>query len=73
MHGKSALQEVLEGNTDLSSLDKKLKQFETQLCDPNIDPDEMNNVLIEMGEVQTEFEKLGGMSLNQMRKKYSLD
>ncbi|MCB9062070.1 MAG: ABC-F family ATP-binding cassette domain-containing protein [Halobacteriovoraceae bacterium] len=68
MHGKSALQEVLEGNTDLSSLDKKLKQFETQLCDPNIDPDEMNNVLIEMGEVQTEFEKLGGYELESNAK-----
>lgn len=63
MHGKSALQEVLDGNERLSYLSKKLKDFEEKLCDPDLDPDEMNTVLEEMGDSQTEFEKLGGYEL----------
>jgi ATP-binding cassette subfamily F protein 3 len=63
MHGKTALQEVLDGSERLSFLSKKLKEFEHKLCDPDIDPDQMNELLMEMGDVQTEFEKLGGYDL----------
>jgi ATP-binding cassette subfamily F protein 3 len=63
MQGKTALQEVIDGNARLSELGSKLKQYEEKLCDPNIDPDEMNDILMEMGDVQTEFEKLGGYEL----------
>lgn len=63
MQGKTALQEVLDGNVRLSYLSKKLKEFEEKLCDPDLDPDQMNDLLMEMGDVQTEFEKLGGYDL----------
>lgn len=63
MRGKTALKEVLDGNLRLSELSAKLKEFEEKLCDPDLDPDEMNDVLMQMGDVQTEFEKLGGYDL----------
>lgn len=63
MMGKTALQEVLEGDDELKTLQEKLREYETKLCDPDIDPDEMNKVLEKMGDVQTEFEKRGGYEL----------
>lgn len=63
MAGTSALEEVKNGNARLGELEAQLKVFETKLCDPDMDPDAMNSVLEEMGEVQTEFEKLGGYEL----------
>lgn len=63
MHGNTALQEVIDGNKRLSELAKKLKLFEEKLCDPDMGADEMNDLLMEMGDVQTEFEKLGGYDL----------
>jgi len=61
--GKSALEVVLSGDQKIQMLQEKLKIFEEKLCDPDLDPDEMNNVLIKMGDVQTEFEKRGGYDL----------
>jgi len=61
--GSSALTEVMSGNEKLKSLGEKLKIFENDLCDPNLDPDKMNLILEEMGEVQTQFEKMGGYDL----------
>ncbi len=63
MRGKTALQEVIDGNERVSELSKKLKEYEEKLCDPEIDPDEMNKVLEKMGDDQTEFEKLGGYEI----------
>jgi ATP-binding cassette subfamily F protein 3 len=63
MKGKSALQVVLSGDEKVQQLQDKLTEFETLLCDPDLDPDKMNEVLMEMGEVQTEFEKRGGYDL----------
>ena len=63
MKGRSALQEVIEGNKRVAELTRNLKGYEEKLCDPEIDPDEMNKVLEAMGDAQTEFEKLGGYEL----------
>lgn len=63
MRGKTALQEVIGGNKRLEFLGARLKEIEEKLCDPDIDPDQMNEILVEMGDVQTEFEKLGGYDL----------
>lgn len=63
LRGSSALSEVMAGNQELQSLGEKLKEFEDKLCDPNIDPDEMNEILEKMGDVQTKFEKMGGYDL----------
>jgi ATP-binding cassette subfamily F protein 3 len=63
MSGTTALEEVMSGSQRVKELGDKLKVFEQKLCDPDIDPDEMNEVLEKMGDAQTEFEKLGGYDL----------
>lgn len=63
MKGNSALQEVISGNNRVMELSKKLTIYEEKLCDPNLDPDEMNDILEKMGDDQTEFEKIGGFSI----------
>ena len=63
MKGDSALKVVMSGDEQIAILQKKLTEFENKLCDPDLDPDEMNIVLERMGEVQTEFEKRGGYDL----------
>ncbi len=60
MKGRTALEEVMAGHGRMAYLGSELKKIEEQLCDPNIDPDEMNKTLVAMGDFQTEFEKLGG-------------
>ena len=64
MKGKTALQEVVEGDKVVAELQKKLREFEVMLadCDKYTD-DEMNDILIKMGDVQTDFEKVGGYDL----------
>ncbi|OUR97927.1 glycosyl transferase family 1 [Halobacteriovorax marinus] len=63
MQGRTALEEVVEGDASISEMKVKLRAFEEQLCDPELDPDEMNTILNRMGEVQTLFEKVGGYDL----------
>lgn len=63
MKGKSALEVVLSGDEKVKDLQSKLTEFENKLCDPDLDPDEMNSILEKMGDVQTEFEKRGGYDL----------
>lgn len=63
MKGQSALDVVLSGDDKIADLQSKLTLYENQLCDPDLDPDEMNKILEQMGDVQTEFEKRGGYDL----------
>jgi ATP-binding cassette subfamily F protein 3 len=63
MHGVSAVAEVMSGNQRCIELKTKLAQFELQLCDPELDPEEMSKILDQMGDAQTEFEKLGGYDI----------
>jgi ATP-binding cassette subfamily F protein 3 len=63
MAGQTALEVVLSGDEKIQLLQKQLKEFEEKLCDPNLSDDEMNDVLMKMGDVQTEFEKRGGYDL----------
>jgi ATP-binding cassette subfamily F protein 3 len=63
MKGRSALQEVISGNSRVAELSARLKIYEEKLCDPELDPVEMEQVLSKMGEDQTEFEKLGGFDI----------
>lgn len=62
MKGKTALQEVVEGDAKIKILGEQLREFEVKLCEP-MDDEEMNTVLSRMGDVQTEFEKRGGYDL----------
>lgn len=63
LKGATALEVVLSGDEKVKDLQKKLHEYEKQLSDPELDPDKMNEILIEMGDVQTEFEKRGGYDL----------
>lgn len=63
MHGQTALQVVLSGDAEIEILNQKLRQFEEKLVDPELDPEVMNQILVEMGDVQTDFEKRGGYDL----------
>ncbi|MBD64688.1 MAG: glycosyl transferase family 1 [Halobacteriovoraceae bacterium] len=63
LKGQSALSEVISGNAELKTLQQQLDHYQTKLSDPEMDPDEMNSILEQMGEVQTKFEKMGGYDI----------
>lgn len=63
MKGKTALDEVVEGDEQVHKLKLVLKACEDKLSDPEISEDQMTKVLDEMGEAQTLFEKRGGYDL----------
>ncbi|MCB9091969.1 MAG: ABC-F family ATP-binding cassette domain-containing protein [Halobacteriovoraceae bacterium] len=64
MKGKTALQEVTEGDARITELRSELKSYEEKMSDyENISDEEMNELLMKMGEAQTEFEKRGGYDL----------
>lgn len=64
MAGKTAIEEVMEGDEKIKVLKEKLTVFENKLADcANMSDDEMNDVLMKMGDVQSEFEKRGGYDL----------
>lgn len=63
MKGSSALEVVLSGDQKIKELQEKLHEYESLLSDPELDPDQMNDILMKMGDVQTEFEKRGGYDL----------
>lgn len=62
--GQTALEVVMSGDEKISELGDKLKVFEDKLADcANMSEDEMNDILMKMGDVQSEFEKRGGYDL----------
>ena len=63
MHGRTALDEVMSGNSELAEISKRLSEYEVQLADPQLDTDKMNEILEKMGDDQTQFEKLDGYDL----------
>lgn len=63
MKGRSALQEIIQGNGEIGVLALRLQEYEEMLCDPQLDPDQMEKILEKMGADQTEFEKLGGYDI----------
>ncbi len=63
MRGRTALQEVMSGDEHVAKLAAELKEYEDKLGDPDISPEMMDQVLIKMGDAQTEFEKRGGYDL----------
>ncbi|MBL7665615.1 MAG: ABC-F family ATP-binding cassette domain-containing protein [Bacteriovoracaceae bacterium] len=64
MKGKTAIQEVQEGDHQIKILQQRLREYEEKLADyENITEDEMNQILVKMGDAQTEFEKRGGYDL----------
>ena len=64
MHGRSALQEVVEGDKLTCSLKKQLKEYEEALEKyDELSEDQVSVILDKMGYAQIEFEKLGGYDL----------
>ncbi len=63
MKGRTVIEEVMSGSAKASELAQKMRAIETKL-ENDLDPDEMEKVLIELGDYQTEFEKLGGYDLD---------
>src|SRR5437868_10640215 len=67
MHGRTALEEVKSAAGQLPGLGAKLKVYEQQLEDSAVNPisdDAMEKLLENYGEVQAEFERLGGYDLD---------
>jgi ATP-binding cassette subfamily F protein 3 len=63
MHGRTAIQEVISAVGDAENIQKRLKEIEAKLQDPELDPDEMTKILEEYGEKQSAFEAMGGYDL----------
>lgn len=64
MKGRSALEEVKSAAGNVSELQTRMQDCEAKLADPDLDPDEMMKILEVYGEVQGEFERLGGYDLD---------
>lgn len=63
MKGRSALEEVKSAVGNITEMHARMQECETKLADPELDPDEMMKILEEYGELQAEFERLGGYDL----------
>lgn len=63
MRGRSVLDEVKSAAGKLPVIQKQLLEFEAKLAEP-MDDDEMTRVLEQYGELQAEFERLGGYDLD---------
>jgi len=63
MKGRTALEEVLDGNPRVNELACNLKSYEEKLCDPDLDPVAMEAILEKMGNDQHAYEELGGFDM----------
>lgn len=63
MKGKSALEEVKSAVGNIGDMQVRMQECEAKLADPDLDPDEMMKILEVYGELQAEFERLGGYDL----------
>ncbi len=62
MQGRTALDEVKSAGGDVPKIQRRLQDLEHKLTEP-LEDDEMQRVLEEYGELQAEFERLGGYDL----------
>lgn len=63
MRGKTALEEVKSAVGNIGDMQARMQEYEAKLSDPDLDPDEMMKILETYGELQGEFERLGGYDL----------
>lgn len=63
MRGRTALEEVKSAVGNITQMQADMKIYEEKLADPELDPDEMMKILETYGELQAEFERLGGYDL----------
>ncbi|MBK7844308.1 MAG: ABC-F family ATP-binding cassette domain-containing protein [Bdellovibrionales bacterium] len=62
MSGRSALEEVKGANPKIPRIQERLQEIETLLSE-DIDSDTMSKILEEYGDLQGEFERLGGYNI----------
>lgn len=67
MQGRTVLQEVLSAG-NLESIKSEIERLELKLQDPNMDEDEMMRVVETYGELQSQFEAVGGYDLESRAK-----
>lgn len=63
MRGKTALEEVKSAVGNIGDMQGRMQECEAKLADPDLDPDEMMKILEVYGELQADFERLGGYDL----------
>lgn len=63
MQGRSALEEVKAAVGNIGDMQVRMQECESKLADPELDPDEMMKILEVYGEMQGEFERLGGYDI----------
>ncbi|WP_415062132.1 ABC-F family ATP-binding cassette domain-containing protein [Bdellovibrio sp.] len=63
MKGRSALEEVKSAVGNITEMQSRMQECEAKLADPDLDADDMTKILEEYGELQAEFERLGGYDL----------
>ncbi|MEN0059316.1 MAG: ABC-F family ATP-binding cassette domain-containing protein, partial [Bdellovibrio sp.] len=63
MKGRSAIEEVKSAIGNIGNMQVRMQECEAKLADPELDADEMTRILEEYGEMQAEFERLGGYDL----------
>ncbi|MDH4468752.1 MAG: ABC-F family ATP-binding cassette domain-containing protein [Bacteriovoracaceae bacterium] len=64
MKGRSALEEVALGDEKISALKQKLHEYEKKLEKmDDMSPDEMEKVLNQMGDAQSQYEEMGGYDI----------
>lgn len=62
MAGRSALAEAMSAAGDIEGMQGRMREIETLLAEP-LEPDAMEKVLSEYGELQSKFELVGGYDL----------
>ncbi|MBM3755627.1 MAG: ABC-F family ATP-binding cassette domain-containing protein [Acidobacteria bacterium] len=62
MHGRTVIDEAIAGSGRVGDLHHELEELNTAMCDPDRAGD-MDRILARFGEVQEEYEHLGGYSL----------
>ncbi|MBM3766033.1 MAG: ABC-F family ATP-binding cassette domain-containing protein [Acidobacteria bacterium] len=62
MHGRTVIDEAIAGSGRVGDLHHELEELNTAMCDPDR-ADDMDRILARFGEVQEEYEHLGGYSL----------
>jgi ATP-binding cassette subfamily F protein 3 len=67
MKGRTVIEEVMSGSAKASELALEIRKIEKML-ENDLDPDEMEKILIQLGDYQTDFEKLGGYDLDTRAK-----
>lgn len=63
MKGRTVLGEVLSAVGEFDKIREKIQAAEQKLSDPNLSEETMTQVLEEYGELQSEFERIGGYGL----------